>query len=306
MINNLRQLDFNLLKSLLFLLEEQSVSRAADKMAITQSAMSNTLARLRENFGDPLFIRTQYGIAPTERAQQLHMPLKQIMADLTMLYEAPDFDPGTSEMTIRIGATDYGLFTAGLPFVVKLKQLAPKIKITFLPIVSGNVAEELNKGTLDFSLITEGETLPDFYTTKLFDEYYLCAMRSGHPLVGRLDLDSYCAAEHLLVSYQGGQFTGLVDTSLAKIGYTRRVALSVNHFLAVPTILHQTDLIATVPSRLLEGNLDLYITPPPLILPTFTKLLAWHARTHYSSAFNWLRRVMTDTMLEINNVKRLR
>ena len=292
MINNLRQLDFNLLKALLMLLEEQNVSRAAQKMAMTQSAMSNALARLRECFADPLFVRTQYGISPTARAAALHEPLKRIMADLAELYESPEFDPATAEMTLRIGATDYGVYAVGLPFAAKLKQLAPKIKVAFLPIVAGNAAAELNKGALDFALVTEAETLPDFHTAKLFDEHYACAMRPDHPLSGKLDLDAYCAAEHLLVSYQGGQFAGLADTALATLGRSRNVAMSVNHFLAVAPILCQTDLIATVPSRLLSGSPDLHTCPPPLALPSFTKLLAWHGRTHHSAAFGWLRKLM--------------
>lgn len=285
----LRQLDLNLLKALALLLDEQNVSRAAEKMALSQSAMSAILAKLRESFQDPLFIRTQYGLSPTERAKSLHQPLKQVLADINQLWQPPQFVPQSAQMTLRIGLTDYGLYSVGLPFLHRLKSQAPHIKLAFLPIHAADVAQRLHKGELDFALITQAETLPDFHTKFLFEEHYVCAMRQDHPLKGQLTLEAFCQAEHAMVSYQGGQFQGIVDEALAKLERKREVMLSVSSFLALADILQQTDYISTAPARLFQGRKDLFICQPPLPLPTFNKLLAWHERTHHSAAFKWLR-----------------
>lgn len=285
----LRQLDLNLLKALAVLLDEQNVSRAAEKMALSQPAMSAILAKLRKAFDDPLFVRTQYGLSPTERAQHLHQPLKQILADINQLWQPPQFDPLHAKLTVKIGLTDYGLQAVGLPFTEKIRSLAPAIKLAFVPILGSDVAQKLNKGELDFALITQNETLPDFHTKVLFEEHYLCAMRKDHTLKARLNLETFCQAEHAMFSYQGGQFYGLVDEALAKLGKTRHVAISLSSFFALPPLLAKSDLIATMPSRALQDQTELFVCEPPLPLPTFTKVLAWHERTHHSPAFQWLR-----------------
>ncbi len=138
-MQELRRLDLNLLKALSVLLDEQNVSRAAEKMALSQSAMSAILAKLRDSFADPLFVRTQYGLSPTERAKSLHQPLKQILADINALWQPPEFDPLQAELTVRIGLTDYGMHAVGLPFLRQIRPLAPCIKLAFLHINAGDV-----------------------------------------------------------------------------------------------------------------------------------------------------------------------
>lgn len=298
-MQELRRLDLNLLKALSVLLDEQNVSRAAEKMALSQSAMSAILAKLRDSFADPLFVRTQYGLSPTERAKSLHQPLKQILADINALWQPPQFDPLQAELTVRIGLTDYGMHAVGLPFLRQIRPLAPHIKLAFLPIHAGDVSQRLNKGELDFALITQGETLPDFHTKTLFEEHYLCAVRQGHPLSRAVDLEAFCQAEHAMVSYHGGQFHGLVDDELAKLGKSRHVAVSVSSFLSLPELLAGSDLIATAPARLLQNQPGLSVCQPPLEIPTFTKLLAWHERTHHSAAFKWLREQMAEAVRQV-------
>lgn len=292
----LRQLDLNLLKALAVLLDEKNVSRAAEKMALSQPAMSAMLAKLRDTFHDPLFIRTQYGLSPTERARALHQPLKQILADINQLWQPPQFDPMQAKLTVRIGLTDHGLQAVGLPFAEKIRPLAPAIQLAFVPILGGNVSQKLQKGELDFAIITEDETLPDFHTKVLFEEHYLCAMRKDHALKGRLNLDNFCQAEHAMFSYHGGQFHGLVDDALAKLGRSRHIAVSIGSFFALANLLANSDLIATAPSRSIQHHPDLFVCEPPLELPTFTKLLAWHERTHHSEAFKWLREKIVEAV----------
>ncbi|QIW15337.1 transcriptional regulator [Pasteurellaceae bacterium RH1A] len=284
----LHQLDLNLLKALDALLDEQNVSRAAERLSVTQSAMSGMLARLRESLNEPLFVRAQYGMLPTERALGLQAPVKQILSQIESLLQPPEFIPAQAEFTVKIGATDYAFRAVIVPFLQQLNQLAPKIKVALLPIQSGNVANRLHKGELDLALITQGETAPDFRVKPLYDEHYVCAMRADHPLLANWSLESFCQARHALISYQGGQFAGVVDEMLAGLGKSRQVDLSVSSFLILPEILKTTDLIATVPSRLVQGE-GLALRRPPLEVKGFTKLLAWHERTHHSQGHKWVR-----------------
>lgn len=182
MTKSFSQLDLNLLRALDVLLDEGNVSRAAERLFVSQSAMSGMLARLRESFDDPLFIRTQYGMEPTQRAKSLQKPLKQVLADIQTMYQTPDFDPKTATMVFKVGATDYAFYSVVLPFLQKIQVLAPNIKVALLPIQQGSPSERLNKGELDVALLTASETHDNLYAKKLYDEEYVCVMREQHPL----------------------------------------------------------------------------------------------------------------------------
>ncbi|MDO4641720.1 MAG: LysR family transcriptional regulator [Neisseria sp.] len=286
----LRLLDLNLLKALDALIDEQSVSRAAEKLSVTQSAMSGMLARLRECFGEPLFVRGQYGMMPTARTLALQKPLKQILADIHHLWQPPEFDPAEADMTFYLGATDATFHSIAAPFLAVVKRYAPNIRIALLPLGSSEaVSLQLGKGELDVALVTPNERFADFRTRRLYDERYVCVMRADHPLAGRLDLDRFCEADHALVSYQGEPFNGLIDDMLAKSGRRRRVSLSVSSFLILPDILRSGDWIATVPERLVWDSPGLFRCAPPLEVPGFSKLMVWHERTHHSAGHQWLR-----------------
>lgn len=109
-------------------------------------------------------------------------------------------------------------------------------------------------------------------------------------------MDDFCQAQHIMVSYFGGQFSGLVDDVLATMGRTRQVMISVNHFLILPEILLNNDYIATVPKRLMNHRSGLFVCPPPFEISGFTKLLVWHERTHHSLAYRWLRDLLYDVV----------
>lgn len=292
---DIKTLDLNLLKALDALLDECNVTRAAARLGVTQPAMSGMLTRLRENFGDPLFVRAQRGIVPTLRAMELSIPLKQVISEIGALLQPPVFDPLTARLTFTIAATDYALRAVALPFLPALKLQAPHVQVALVPVDDRQVQTQLERGDIDLALVTPESTPPDLHARNLFEERYVCVLREGHPCIQgrkRLNVDQLCALDHALVSYTGGGFRGVTDEALEKLGKQRQVTLSVKSFLILPEILRASDMVAILPSRLVAGMGGLAVFDPPFDVPGFTKVAAWHERTHRDSAHRWLRELL--------------
>lgn len=297
-MNELNKLDFNLIKALDALLTENSVTKAAERIGVTQPAMSGMLTRLRDAFGDPLFVRVQRGIFPTERAKRLALPVKQVLEHMENLLRPYDFDPATSTHTFRIAATDYALRAVVIPFIARLKKAAPKMKIALMPIEKGNVNHKLERGEFDLVLLARNNTSDDLHARTLYNEHYVCVLREGHPLAASstISIDQFCSADHLLVSYSGGQFKGTTDEALEKIGRERNVSLSLKCFSLVPDIIKSTDMIAVLPSRLVSNIDGLNLLPAPLEISGFEQVAAWHERSHLDVAHQWVRNFLLETV----------
>lgn len=294
---DIRKLDLNLLRALDALLDERSVTRAADRLALTQPAVTGMLNRLRESFDDPLFVRAQRGIVPTARAEALARPIKQLLADVEGMLQPDAFDPQTAGMTIKVASTDYALRAIVVPFLSTLRQHAPNIRISVLPIDDQLLQVQMDRGDVDLALVATEPAVPGLHTQLLFDERYVCVMRADHPdaKASPLSLERFCALDHVLVSPSGGGFSGVTDEALRSIGRERRVTVSVTSFLILPEILSVSDLIAVVPRRLAIRQAGLAIVEPPVEIPGFSKLLAWHERTHRDAGYRWLRALMAET-----------
>ena len=302
MKSDIRKLDLNLLRALDALLDERSVTRAADRLALTQPAVTGMLNRLRESFDDPLFVRTQRGIVPTPRAEQLAVPIKQLLADVECMLQPQAFDPLTANMTVKLASTDYALRAIVVPFLSVLRQRAPNIRVSVLPIDDQGLQLQLDRGDIDLALVTTEATASGLRAKLLFDESYVCVMRSDHPDAANdtLSLDRFCALDHVLVSPSGGGFLGVTDEALKKVGRSRRVTVSVTSFLVLPEILMVSDLIAVVPRRLAVRHDGLTLVEPPVEIPGFSKMLAWHERTHRDACYQWIRSLMVDTVNATN------
>jgi len=295
MKNDIRGLDLNLLKALDALLDEGSVTRAAERLSLTQPAVSGMLTRLRDYFGDPLFIRSSYGMIPTLRAKELAIPVKQILTDIAILLKPVEFDPVTAELTYTILATDYALKAVVVPLMAALKQRAPLIRIAVRPVDSGRMYQQLARGEVDLALVTPQTTPDDLHGRALYEEEYICVAHSHHPLAAasEITLTQFCEQEHILVSTEG-RFMAVTDEALAELGLSRRVGMSVNSFLVIPDILRLTDMIAVVPSRMVLADSGLSILPLPLKIPGFVKSMAWHERTHRDPAHQWMRALCAE------------
>ena len=299
-MSELNNLDLNLLKALHILLQEKNVSRAAERLHLTQPAVSSMLNRLRYHFDDPLFVRSSRGIVPTDRALALAEPLKQIMSQIQMLTQPTKFDPKTLNTVIKIGATDNGTRSIGIPFSLQLQSIAPNVKTAFFAIQGrDDLAMLLEKGVLDMAIISEKAALPNLHSRLIYHERYVCAVRQNHPVLREVwDLDAFCRLDFVLMSYFGGAFLGATDKALAQMGKTRNVMMSVNNFLLIPDILKQSDYAAVVPHHLLKDNDGLAVLEMPFWVEGYDKLLVWHERHHQDPIQRWIREYLLQSVVQ--------
>lgn len=289
------RIDLNLLVSLDALLAECNVTRAAQRLGLSQPAVSAQLRQLRDAFGDPLLIPAARGMTPTARAEALREPLRALLADLQrLLATGQGFDPASAAQTFRIVASDALHSAASAPLAARLAQLAPGCRLGLLGYDARNTVERMAAGELDLMLAAQASMPAALRARPVYREEFLCVMRRGHPATrGGLDLPTFCAHGHALVSPSGGGFQGTVDETLAGLGLARRVVLSLNTFMLVPSVLAGSDLIATVPARLARAWAgDLAVLPPPCEVAGFTVLMGWHPRAHADPAQAWLREAL--------------
>ncbi len=289
---DLSGIDLNLLLALHALLEERHVTRAAQRIGLSQSATSHALARLRELFADPLLVRSSQGMVLTPRAEQLIEPLRQTLAEIDRMLHPPDFDPQLAQGTLRLAATDYAT-TVLLPAVLKrLSVEAPHLNLE-CHHWSDNTLSELRSGSLDLALTGPRQPdLSEFNFHKLFVEDFTSVVRAGHPLTtSELTLDTYIAWSHALVTLTDSR-AGYVDKVLAQHRVKRRIMLKLPHFLAAVTIVAQTDLVLTLPRRLatlFTNFADLQVLEPPIQLDRFDYILLWHFRQNADPLHLWIR-----------------
>lgn len=289
---NLGAVDMNLLVALDALLAEQSVTRAARRVGLTQPAMSHALSRLRELLGDPLFVRTRAGMEPTARALALAPTLSRSLADIERaIAEPPRFEPAIAKRVFSIATTDYTEFILLPSLVPRLVREAPGVDLHVRNAPNG--LSELEQGTLDVVIRPSlAATKAGIHSEPLFEERFVCVVRRGHPLAKRkLTLDRYCRAAHVLVSPHGPR-SGFVDEQLEKVGRSRRVSLVLQHFLVAPHVIASTDLIATVGERIaraFERMLGLAVLALPLEVPPLALSQFWHERQQHDPALLWLR-----------------
>ncbi|SDH59773.1 transcriptional regulator, LysR family [Vibrio xiamenensis] len=296
---NIKNLDLNLLRVFDTLMDEKNVSRAAEKLSVSQPAVSGMMTRLRHSLDDQLFIRSQHGIVPTIRAQELSGPIKRLLRELNAVLEPTLFEPQTAELTLSIAATDYSLRAIVEPFLLTLREQAPSIKVSVRWINEHVLFEQMERGIIDLALTTPEASPVDLRAKTLFEETYVCVLRDEHPLLeaNTLTLEQFCSIDHAIVSYVGGAFEGMTDQVLRSLGKQRRVVLSVPSFLSLVSILKTSDLCAVVPKRLITNVEGLTTVNLPFEVPGFTKIMAWHERTHDSDAHRWIR----DSIVKLCN-----
>lgn len=296
---NLRGVDLNLLVVLDALLREASVTRAARRLGLSQSATSHALGRLRSLIGDPLLVRASSGMVHTARALGLLAPVRAILeqAEQALLPPTP-FDPAESRARFTLGLDD-ATQVGTLPSLAALLQtLAPCVELRARAEAPSALLSSLSSGELDLAVTVAGDLPDSAYAIPLLTYRHVCVVRPGHPrIAGRLSISRYLAEAHVVIA-TAESVDITVDRLLAERGHERHVAITASSPLAVPTLVAKTDLIATVPDRLLsvaEPSLKLVALPVPLALPPVTVSMVWHARTHHDPAQRWMR----DTIREL-------
>ncbi|MCI3206047.1 MULTISPECIES: LysR family transcriptional regulator [Pandoraea] len=295
---NLRRIDLNLLVTLDVLLSELNVTRAAERLHISQPAVSVHLAKLRDLLNDPLLLPGPRGMRPTARAESLREPLREALESLSRaVAPAAPFDPGSAELTWRIAATDYTESTIVLPLLQVLRAQAPKARLAVLDLEPSRLERQAEQGAVDVIFHTTENAPEALHRKALFTERYVLVGRRGHPkLKRRPTLRQFCDLDHTIVSQDGGGFHASTDDALAALGMSRRVVFSVPHFLFLRAALAQTDLVAMTPERLVRDDPALQITAAPVDLPGFEISMYWHERVHRDPAHRWLRECIASVI----------
>lgn len=286
----------NLLAVFDALFEERSVTRAADRLAVTQPTVSGLLKRLRHTFGDPLFVRTSHGILPTPRAEALAGPISNLLASAQSLTKPQAFDPTAAEATIKLCGSDYIQHAIVSPLIEEIRKLAPKIKVSVSPRPATGVSDLLARGQIDLCISAREVALPDLPSRLLYNDRYICVARKKHPLkTRRISIKQLCAFDHLLVDPTGRDLSGPIDTVLASLGHQRRVAIAVPTFHFLFDILNSDDFIAFVPERLLrKRRSDLRIFETTMAMPAIEVVANWHPRVSSDAQHKWLRELLVQ------------
>ncbi|WP_170929364.1 MULTISPECIES: LysR family transcriptional regulator [unclassified Pseudomonas] len=291
-MNDLRRIDLNLLVILDALLGEQHVTRAAERLHLSQPAVSHALARLRDLLGDPLLVRAGSGLAPTARALELAAPLAETLAQVQSLLAPNTFDPASARRTFRLAMSDYGAAII-LPGLIRtLRAEAPGIDLQISHASREGMVEGLLNGDIDLAAGVLPELPGELRSTPLFEERYVCLLdRQSLPAGGVLDLPTYLSRPHVLLEMRGSG-TPEIERTLTALRERRRVAISLPHWSVAPRFISGTDLILTVASRALNEVDDesLIVVPPPFEIAPFTFVSAWHKRRGGDQALNWLNR----------------
>jgi DNA-binding transcriptional LysR family regulator len=290
---DLKDVDLNLLVVLHRLLIERRVSRAAELLGLTQPAVSNALARLRNMFGDDLFVRTSAGMVPTPYANQLAGPVADALGILqAALGRQRSFDAATSTRRFVIAMTDIGEIYFLPRLMQELARTAPGISVSTVRNTTVNLKDEMEAGHVDLAVGLLPQLAAGFVHRRLFRQRYVCAFRRGHALdKGKITLREFSAAEHLVV-VAAGTGHGKADELMERAGITRHVRLRVPHFVAVGHLVRDSNLVATLPERLAESVAEpfgLAYVAHPAKLPEISIDLFWHARYHRDPASRWLR-----------------
>lgn len=291
---NIRQADLGLLLALDALLAERNVTRAAERMNISQPAMSAQLARLRDLLKDPLLVASGRRMVPTALAVSLQEPLHQRLVELSQLIkERQPFEPSSAKRVFSILAPDYLHRVVTIPLIREVSTIAPNVQLIVLPYEQATAWQKLENLQADLLIIWRQLTPEDARAAPLFRDELCLVQRKNHPRgMKKPSVSELCRLSHAIVTAEAGALWGVVDDELKKLGKKRHVVASLRSFLAMPALIAQTDLVAAIPRKLAEKNterLDAFALPFPAM--PFEMLLSWHPRMHGDPGHEWLRKL---------------
>ncbi|WP_210396615.1 LysR family transcriptional regulator [Motiliproteus sediminis] len=298
--DELNRIDLNLLVAFNALMDELNVSRAAERLHVTQPAMSKTLQRLRDLFDDPLFLRTPRGLEPTPRSQQLAQPVAQTLDELVKLMAPVGFDPGALQRQFTIAVPDpfSAIFIA--PLLNRLATEAPAVSLKFVPY-DGDSIHSLARGMLDFVTgVIQENTPAGIHARKLYEDKAVCFVRQGHPLATQteLSLEQFTHYPHIKAWFKGINDRGPVDIQLQAMGMRRKILLESSHTMTINEAMCQSDALVVGPrysweSLFRERAVALQL-PKPFNQSLSAIHLLWDERSHNDPASKWFRQLLAD------------
>ena len=289
--------DLNLLPVVLAIAEERSVSRAAERLGWSQPKVSLALAKLRAALGDPLFIRSSHGMAPTPRALALVAPTRDVLARIkNEVLAATAFDPATTTRRFSFALSDIGEMTFLPKLLAYLQEHAPGATVRSVTLPPDEIAAGLEAGDIDLAI----GYFPDlkarnFFQQRLFTHSFISLLNAKHRIRGeRMSMEEFLGIGHAVIS-AGGRSQEVFEQLLAKLRIERRIVLSTPHFMSIPFIIAATDLLVTVPYAVgtsFARIANIRLIEPPLEIPRFDLKQHWHRKYHKDDTNIWIRSVV--------------
>lgn len=295
-------IDLNLLLAFDAMIEARSVSRAAERLGLRQPAMSAALARLRDSFGDPLFVRAAGAMQPTPLALAIAPGVADALRTLRATFDAGvPFKPTEADRCFRIASTDYTTLILLPQIMALLRERAPNASLQVVGYDKRDVAERIDRGEIDLALGVFQTPPERAVLRRLCTEHFVGIARHGHGDVagGKISLAAYAAATHALVSVSGDA-RGEIDAALATRGLSRRIALVLPHMMALPGILAASDMIAAIPARVADivgDSVQTFALPVP-VAPWHIQML-WNPAARSDAAHGWMRALVAEAATAI-------
>lgn len=308
---NFKAFDLNLLRVLDALLATGSTTQAGQLVGLSQPAVSAALSRLRATLDDPLFVRQGRGLVPTDYAAGLRDPLRAVLEETeALLNRGKQFDPLTAQDSFKLSGSDFFAEMLMPQLADFLSRTAPGLRVQLVDLVPDSYVDTLDRYQVDLALIPETE-FPDWVAhQRLFRSSFSTIARVGHPRLRRagvapgdvIPIDLFCDIQHVLFSPQGN-LTAMGDAALARVGRSRRVAMTMPVFSGVYNAVASSDLIALIPRQLAErmaGRVGLEIYDAPMPVDPAAIAMIWHKRSTNAPAHRWLRSQIATLMAPLD------
>lgn len=300
-------IDLQLLRCLDVLVTERHVTRAADRLGMSQSGMSAALARLRSLFDDPILVRTPQGMQLSEYAPEIAGAVRRALNEIDLaIAHRGAFEPARSSVAFSVMASDYVGLMILPPLVERLQREAPGVVLNITLPQPGRLREALANSEADLAIGYFHDIAEGLYQTVVMQETLACVVRTGHPRIsGALSVADYVAAEHIYYGAPPGLVSSvevLLERVLPSLGIERRIGIHIPTLAVMSRIVARSDLVATFPAKLAASfaePLSLQVLPLPFETPALPVRAVWHERLHENSAHRWLRGVVQEIGREI-------
>ncbi|AOJ06817.1 LysR family transcriptional regulator [Burkholderia mayonis] len=297
------RLDLNLLVTLDALLDERRITRAAERLNLSQSAISGMLGRLREYFDDDLLVSVGRNLELTPLARELAQPVREVLLQVqTVVSINPAFDPATAKRHFKIASSDYVINVFLGRAIAALESAAPGVTIELTP-QSDDAPEKLRRGEYDFLIIPEPFIANDHPHVHLFDDSYTCMMWNGNAFDGeRVSLEQYQRMDHVATLLGWPRAPTFDSRWLEAQGIQRRVRVSTSEFGSIASMLIGTQMIATLHRRLareFSRRLPLRVVEPPMRIPVISEFLQWHTYRNQDPCHRWVRGLLLDVAAQM-------
>lgn len=296
---NYRAYDLNLLVVLAAIYDEGSITRAAEKLNLTQPAVSHALSRLRDVFQDPLFTRTGSAMVPTPLARKIADRVRSTLQGLASLTDAADFDPASHKRVFKVALRDVLEAVVLPPLMAELERLGAPIEIHSVRSDRSDVEGELRRGVIDLAVDAFFPVSDEIQQCNVLQDPLLVVARHGHPAVnGQLDLDTYLTQRHVAVSMRRSG-PALADVELNRLGHRRQIALRCQHYFAAWRVVSQTNLLLTMPghyAKVLCAVMPNQLLPFPCRSIGLDAVMYWHSELNDDPALCWLRACLEEIL----------